>query len=316
MKEYTIIPMPISILSIDKSMMTYRRNMGQRFEMPCFFWYIKGAPTLKYLDSGWCAQLGITASLMAQIGTTAFDDILDDNRHFWKAYGIDDCDFEAMTHNLGEEWHITDTTYKPWPGIRYSHYPLWLFLKIKEENHLSAENIRKVVIRMGPMGTTPRFANQSPQGSITCQFNHPHAIAMAALNVEPGPKWYSQQTMDNKDVIDFRKRVEVILDPKLAKIDLPKGKLLWKLPTAIEVQTPGKTFHSFTEYTKGDPWTEETYFSDDELKQKFLVFASTLFAESEKWREQLNSLIEIVFNAETILNVADLCNNLGPKYQV
>ena len=52
MKEYTLIPLPISKISIDKSMMTYRRNMGERFEMPCFAWYIKGADHHIMVDTG------------------------------------------------------------------------------------------------------------------------------------------------------------------------------------------------------------------------------------------------------------------------
>lgn len=269
-------------------------------------------PTLKYFDSGWCAQLGVTASLLAHIGTTGFNDILDENKHFWRAYGIEDCDFEGIINSLGQEWHIFDTTYKPWPGIRYTHYPLWLFLKIKEENHLSPEDIQKVVIRMGPMGTTPRFTNQSPLGSITCQFNHPHAITMGALGIEPGPKWYSPQTMEDSRVIEFRKRVEVQYEPELGKIDLPQGKIIWKLPTSIEIHARGENFRAFTEYTKGDPWTEETYFTDDELKRKFLTFASSIFSGSEKWRTRVNSIIDMVFNAEKLATVTELCNFLGP----
>jgi len=268
-------------------------------------------PTLKYADAGWCAQLGVTASLMADIGTTGYETILD-GEHFWRAYGIEDCDFEGITRHLGKEWHILGTTYKPWPSCRYTHYPLWLFLKIKEGNNLSPEDIEKVTIRMGHMGTAARFKNQSPIGAITCQFNHPHIIAMGAFDVEPGPMWYSRQTMEDRRIIDFRKRVEVQYDPELAKIDLPSEKIIWKLPTSIEVHTKGKVLRGHTEYTKGDPWTEETYFTDEELKKKFLVLASSVFRGSEKWYEQMDSVVDLVFKAERLEGVDELCNLLSP----
>lgn len=270
-------------------------------------------PTMKYADAGWCAQLGVTASLMASIGATGYSTILDGNEHFWRVYGVTDCDFEGLTRNLGQEWHILDTTYKPWPSCRYTHYPLWLFLKIKEENHLSPEDIEKVSIRMGPIGTAARFKNQFPKGAITCQFNHPHIMAMGAFGIEPGSGWYSPQTMEDKRIIEFRKRVEVENDPEMGKVELPPGKIIWKLPTSIEVHAKGKVFHAFTEYTKGDPWTEETYFTDDELKKKFLIFASSVFKGSEKWHGQMNSVIDMVLNAEELGNVAELCNFLGPR---
>lgn len=270
-------------------------------------------PTLKYSDVGWCAQLGVTASLLAAIGTTGYNTILDGNEHFWRAYGIDDCDFEGMTRDLGQEWHILDATYKPWPSCRYTHYPLWLFLKIKKENRLSPEDIEKVLIRMAHMGTGTRFRNQSPVGVISCQFNHPHAIAMGAFDIEPGPVWYSPETMEDEQVVEFRKKVEVQYDPELGKIDLPQGKMVWKLPTSIEVYTKGKVFRASTEYTKGDPWTEETYFTDDELKKKFLILASSVFRGSEKWKVQMHSTIDIVFNAEKLPDIEELVNFSKPR---
>lgn len=277
-------------------------------------------PTIKYSDAGWCAQVGVTASLLANIGTTGYNTILDGNEHFWRVYGIDDCDFEGMTRNLGQQWHILDTIYKPWPSCRYTHYPLWPFLKIKQENHLSPEDIEKVTIRMGTMGTASKFRNQSPIGATSCEFNHPHIIAMGAFDVDPDPKWYSPQTMEDKRIIEFRKRVEVQYDPELAKIDIPPAsppdiKAVWKLPTSIEVRTRKKVFRASTEYTKGDPWTEETYFTDDELKKKFLVFASSVFVGSEKWHQQMNSVIDMVFNAEQLKSVAKLVNSLGLQFR-
>ncbi len=271
-------------------------------------------PTTKYADAGWCAQLGVTASLLASIGTTSYNTILDGNEHFWRVYGIDDCDFEGITRNLGQKWHILDSIYKPWPSCRYTHYPLWLFLKMKEENHLSPEDIEKVSICMGHIGTAPRFRNQSPTGAITCQFNHPHTIAMGAFGIEPGPAWYSPQILEDSRIIEFRKRVEVQYDPELGKIDLPPRKIVWKLPTSIEVRTKEKALRASTEYTKGDPWTEETYFTDDELKKKYLIFASSVFQGSQKWRDRMNSTIEMVFKAERLASVAELANFLGSPF--
>jgi 2-methylcitrate dehydratase PrpD len=269
-------------------------------------------PTLKYGDVGWYAQLGVTSSLLAAIGTTGYNTILDGNEHFWRAYGIDSCDFEGITHNLGRNWCILDTTYKPWPSCRYTHYPLWLFLKIKNQNQLSFEDIEKVSIKMGHMGTGNRFRNQNPTGMISCQFNHPHAIAMGALGIEVGPKWYSRETMECRQVVEFRKKVEVQHDPELDKIDLPPGKVLWKLPTTIDVLAKGNVFRAFTEYTKGDPWTKETYFADEELKRKFISFASSVFSGSEKWNEQMRSVTDLAFKVEELPSITELINSLSP----
>ena len=270
-------------------------------------------PTTKYGDAGWCALSGVASTLLAHIGTTGYSTVLDGNEHFWRVYGIDDCDFEGMVSHLGKEWNILETTYKPWPSCRYTHYPLWLFLKIRKENQLSPDEIDKVTIRMGPIGTAPRFRNPSPVGPISCQFNHPHVIAMGAYGITPGPAWYSFQTMEDQRVIEFRRKVEVQYDPALRKIEVPSGKFSWKLPTSVAVHARGKVFSAFAEYAKGDPWTEETFFTDDELKEKFLIFAASVFQGSEKWYHQMTSVVDVVFNLETLENVSNLFDFLGTR---
>ena len=52
MKEYTLIPLPIGKILLDKSMMTYRLNMGEKIEIPYFSWYVKGADKNIIIDTG------------------------------------------------------------------------------------------------------------------------------------------------------------------------------------------------------------------------------------------------------------------------
>ena len=52
MKEYTLIPLPIGKILLDKSMMTYRLNMGEKIEIPYFSWYVKGADKNIIIDKG------------------------------------------------------------------------------------------------------------------------------------------------------------------------------------------------------------------------------------------------------------------------
>jgi hypothetical protein len=108
--------------------------------------------------------------------------------------------------------------------------------------------------------------------------------------------------------------VEVQNDPEMGKLDLPPGKVIWKLPTSVEVSAKGKVFRAFTEYTKGDPWTEETYFADEELKEKFLNFASPVFSSSGKWNEQMRSVTDRVFKLEELSAMAGLVDSLSPSF--
>ncbi|MGA2955051.1 MAG: N-acyl homoserine lactonase family protein [Thermodesulfobacteriota bacterium] len=52
MREYTLIPLPIGKILLDKSMMTYRLNMGEKIDIPYFSWYVKGADKNIIIDTG------------------------------------------------------------------------------------------------------------------------------------------------------------------------------------------------------------------------------------------------------------------------
>ena len=60
MGKYTIIPLPMGKILLDMSMMTYRRNMGQKIEIPYFSWYIKGADKNILIDTGVEAEVANT----------------------------------------------------------------------------------------------------------------------------------------------------------------------------------------------------------------------------------------------------------------
>jgi hypothetical protein len=57
--------------------------------------------------------------------------------------------------------------------------------------------------------TAPRFHDQHPEGSITCEFNYPHAVAMLALGVPPGPRWLDSAAQQEPRVQALREKVSV-----------------------------------------------------------------------------------------------------------
>ena len=107
MEEYSLIPLPISKISIDKSMVTYRRNMGERFEMPCFAWYIKGADHHILVDTGVEADFANNmldpAYPVRYIPIQSFDDALG-------TLGLKAEDIEYVIQTHGAYDHIGNTS--------------------------------------------------------------------------------------------------------------------------------------------------------------------------------------------------------------
>ncbi len=114
-------------------------------------------PMYKYADAGWCAEIGVSAAMLARLGSTGFKDILDGQNAFWKFYGSPSHDDEALMAGLGTDWQILNTTYKPWPCCRWIHHPLTAFTQLWAQHQLRPEEIERVVVRANPFALTSIF---------------------------------------------------------------------------------------------------------------------------------------------------------------
>jgi len=221
---------------------------------------INDLPLYKHLDAGWNAMTGIAGALLAQKGITGYSTILDGDRGYWRMYGYPLCDFDALTTRLGEEWHIRNVMFKPWPCCRYIHHVLTAFSKMVQENDLKPEEITKVVVLNHHPGTLPKFRVTNPRGAIGSQFSIPHAIAMIVFGITPGPRWHSPDVVNDPEVLKLRRKVTVKLHPKA--FDLSNIK---KRAVSVKVTLrDGKVLTESTEYAKGDPWSTEMRMTDDD----------------------------------------------------
>ena len=256
-------------------------------------------PETKYGDAGLQASQGGMGALMADCGLSTFDGILDGAHGLWTFRGTGACDFNIMVGELGKKWYQPENSYKPWPSLRWTHHGLTVLTKIIAQNDIKPADIERIVVKTGPRGATARFADKRPIGMVSCEFNQPHAMTMGVLGIKRGPQWYSPETMNDPLVRALREKVDVALEPKaaLAK-SWPLEEQIRKRPTSVCVTAKGKTFEGYTDYAKGDPWSKETYFSDEDIAAKFRDLASWAHIASTSWRDRMEEIIEAVMSLE------------------
>ena len=85
-----------------------------------------------------------------------------------------------------------------------------------------------------------------------------------------------------------------------------------KTPGGAEVVARGQRFTFDTDYVKGDSFREETYFTDEEMKQKFRDMAMPVAMSSESWQKRIEDIIEAAFNLDQLDDVNDLTKLLAP----
>jgi 2-methylcitrate dehydratase PrpD len=262
-------------------------------------------PMMKVADAGWVAQTGIAATLLAELGSTGYSEILDKKVGFWRFFGGDALDRQALLGGLGTEWRILDTTYKPWPSCRWIHYPLTAFVNLRREHGLRADEIERIVVRANPFSLSKRFHVQQPTTMINAEFSYAHSLAMVAHEVPIGPLWYSEENMHGAPVRELRARVEVTPEPLSANLaNWLQGGQFRRLPGGVDVHARGRVFSATVDNAGGDPWTKETLMTDDMIREKFLgMVGCRSGANADKrvaWARRVMDAVEHVHEFEDI----------------
>lgn len=240
-------------------------------------------PMYKYADAGWCAEVGVSATLLAGMGSTGFLDILDGPNAFWRLYGSPTHFDEVLLAGLGTDWQILNTTYKPWPCCRWIHHPLTAFTNLRSEHGLKAEEIEKVTVRANPFALTPIFRDQSPADMLSAEFSHAHAIAALAHDIPAGPRWYEDEIMSDPAIAAFRARVSVEPEPSSANIGTWMTGGQWRgVPGGVDVEARGQVFSATADMSIGDPWSQATLYSDEAILDKFHTMIGLEQAENQE----------------------------------
>ena len=246
---------------------------------------------------------GLMAAYLARNGYRGQRTILDTD-YYAKAMGKRTYNWERLVDNLGERWYISETSIKPYPHCRHTHYALCLIERIVAQTGIGMDDIKDVLIRgLGSYSTTKAWATAEPQDQYQGQFSVPYGTAMLAMHLPPGPKWQQPGLAKDPKVQDFMKRVRYETEPRIAALMLESlPKLLREYPTTVTITTTdGRVFTESTVHAKGDGFSEEWRLSDDEVVKKF-----TTHSEGVLSADKLDRLVEAILGLERIENVQAL----------
>ncbi len=129
------------------------------------------APTMLKDGSGWGAQVGVSAALLARDGFTGAPALTverDDARPFWT--------------DLGQRWRIREQYLKPYPVCRWAQPAVEAVLALKRVHHFDAEDIRAIGIESFreaiDLGSRCRY----PRTSDEAQYSLPYPVAAALVH--------------------------------------------------------------------------------------------------------------------------------------
>ncbi|MCK5835715.1 MAG: MmgE/PrpD family protein [Desulfobacula sp.] len=244
--------------------------------------------------TGWPCWTGTLAATLAENGFIGNRYILDGENGFWIMAGSDQCDFDKMTAGLGKEYVVlNDMSFKPYSCCRWQHPALDCIQQIKQENKLGPDDIKEIIINSFSWVKSQEV--YEPVSVIDAQFCIPYTSAMVIMGYKPGPGWYTQENLDNKEIISLARKVRVNVDPDLDKRYVQAD----ELSARVEVITrKNESLDSFVKIPLGDP---RNPLSMEEVEDKFRNQASYVLD-----KKKIDQAIQMILDFDNLDTINEL----------
>ncbi|HEY6721113.1 MAG TPA: MmgE/PrpD family protein, partial [Burkholderiales bacterium] len=211
----------------------------------------------------------VTAALAAAEGVTGSLDIMEGEAGYGKAMS-NGPDWQLALATLGEDFHITQMTFKNHACCGHAFAAIDGALALKAQMGLTAEEIARV--RVGGYRATLEVAGiADPATAAEARFSTPYLVATALTHGSVRLAAFEPARLENAATLSLMRRVEVILDPGVDAV-FPAQR---SARVAIESRD-GRHGEHLQPTRKGDP---DMPLSDAELEGKYLELTSPVLGE-------------------------------------
>jgi 2-methylcitrate dehydratase PrpD len=215
----------------------------------------------KYQMSGAMAEAGVNAALLTSYGWVAQEDVLDEGDDFWRSYAVPACDWDALYGGLGERWYVSECSIKPYPFCRFGHGALDVMTDIVRKHGLRGDDVEDILLRIAPHELSETLASTvTVDEGLKLMVSQPTALALIALGIPAGPRWF-QADLRDEGVRRIARKVRYEVVPEWGQVLLEQTRdqgYFARLPTEVVVRTrAGAEHRGYTEYANGDPWSPE-----------------------------------------------------------
>jgi len=239
---------------------------------------------------GWASMGGVLAACLTEKGFKGNKHILDGERGFWLMASSDQCDFEKITLNLGTDYLISQTGFKPYASCRMTHSSLDAIVEIMAKHKADVNKIKTIKVNnIAEVAET--FGVHNPASILDAQFSLPHLIALELLGKSPS-KGLSDDDLTDPMVRSLAERVSIEPSSELEKKFCQNG--LLSAMVSIEL-TDGSLYSKRVDIPK---WSATSRPTRRELQDKFIrLTAPTIGSEAAD---------AIVEDIEQLANLRDI----------
>jgi 2-methylcitrate dehydratase PrpD len=213
----------------------------------------------KPLHPGRAANNGVLSALLAKRGFNGATHILEGQKGFCRATAPQ-WNFDKVLSTLGKEYNITRTTFKAYASCSHTHSAIDATLALMADHRLHPENIAGVRVRTYSIACEVA-GNSCPQTTQQAKFSVAYCVAAAIRFGKAGIAEFSQKWVDDLELQNLVRRIEVVSDADLTALAPARRPALVSIKT-----TAGQTYSQRTDFRKGDP---ENPPAQSDLEMKF-----------------------------------------------
>ncbi|HWQ40841.1 MAG TPA: MmgE/PrpD family protein [Desulfosporosinus sp.] len=253
--------------------------------------YMEFGDFSKSFNPGKCSFNGVLSGVAAKVGASAPPTMLEHPRGYSFAYCSEEPKLDKLVDGLGVKYEILGNVPKPWPSLLASHPPIEAILALRKEYAIQAEDIAKITERTYNT-VKSHFCNYNPQTTMAARLSVPYCIAVTAVKGAAGLPEFTMETINDPQVQEMLKKVEIIADPELNKL-YPE-----KFPAVVTIETKdGKSFTKEIYYPLGDL---KNPYSQEKLEDKFIKLTAPSLGEA-----RAKEIINAINNLEQISNIQE-----------
>ncbi len=162
---------------------------------------------VKSTHPGNAARMGAEAAILAGMGYTASEEVLESPVGYAAALFGGSFDWEVATGSLGASWRLTDPGFdiKRFPAQVYMQNVIEAALNLREENGLEAEAIEQVTIRRRGRG----HSGPVPRSGLDGKFSVEYCAAAALLDGQVGIDTFTDERRFAPDMEGMLGRISV-----------------------------------------------------------------------------------------------------------
>jgi len=220
----------------------------------------------KFMHSGFAAQNGIAAAMLAQAGASGPPKIFEGRFGLFASHLQDPAlvkNLARITSGLGTQWDSRNSSFKPFPAAHVLHPYIDLVLRLRAQHGIRPADVVSIECPVAEFNVSivcePVAEKTAPATEAHCRVCLQYTLAEALVRGELGRAAYGDAYRTDPEILALARRVTYRVDPDFPPPGRFKGAVTMTL-------ADGRVFSEVEEYNRG---SAENPMTAGELRAKF-----------------------------------------------